>query len=158
MKQEEVAAFNRKIASSNATGLIRVLFEIYFAYESDALQALEDGDQDAYVSAVRQCGQVMEHLKNSLDFTYPIARELYPLYNFVEERMAKAMYRKQRQDFTEARRIVEPLAEAFSKIAAEDHSEPLMKNAQEVTAGLTYGRTSLNEAFGNEELSRGFWA
>lgn len=158
MKQEEIAAFNRKIASSNATGLIRVLFEIYFAYEADALQALEEDDQEGYVVAVRQCGQVMEHLKNSLDFTYPIAKELYPLYNFVEGIMAKAMYRKDKQDFAEARRIVTPLAEAFAEIAAADDSEPLMKNAQEVTAGLTYGRDSLNEAFGNEEASRGFWA
>jgi flagellar protein FliS len=157
MKQEDIAAFNRRIAGSNRTGLIVVLFDIYFAYEKDALQALDENDQNAYVKAVRQCGQVMEHLKNALDFTYPIAKELYPLYTFVERTMAKAMYRKNKQDFLDARKVVEPLADAFSQIAATDNSEPLMENAQEVTVGLTYGRTSLQEAYDQKETSRGFW-
>lgn len=158
MKQEDIATFTRKIAASNATGLIQVLFEIYFSYEQEALKALEDDDGKAYVLAVRQCSQVVRHLKDSLDFTYAISRELFPLYDFVERTLARAMYRKKKQDFEAAGRVMTSLSEAFAEIAAADDSEPLMQNTQEVTVGLTYGRTSLHESFGGQEENRGFWA
>lgn len=158
MKQEEIAGYNRRIVNSNATGLIAVLFDIYFAYEEEAIEALQKEDVDTYVKAVRQCGQVMQYLKDALDFTYDISKELYSLYTFVQELMAKAMYMKREQEILEARKVVSPIAEAFAEIAKEDKSEPMMENTQQVTAGLTYGKKSLNEAYGSQEDSRGFWA
>ena len=51
------------------------------------------------------------------------------------------------------------LHESFEKIAQEDTSETVMKNSQQVYAGLTYGKGTLNEVFMNpNEASRGFKA
>lgn len=158
MNKESMTMFTRKIANSNGCGLIVVLFEIYFAYEKDALQALELDDEKEYLHALRQCSQVMRHLKDSLDFSYEISYQLYPLYQFVEETLAKAMYRKKKADIENASKVVKPLWESFEEIAKVDTSAPLMKNTQEVTVGLTYSKNNLNEAYTKEESSRGFWA
>ena len=53
MRQEEIVDFNRKIAESNPTQLICVLYEIYFAYQRDAIEALEADNQEKYIKAVR---------------------------------------------------------------------------------------------------------
>jgi len=51
------------------------------------------------------------------------------------------------------------LYDAFSQIAKEDTSEPIMKNTETVYAGYTYGKNSLNEAaFDGTQSSRGFLA
>lgn len=42
MTAETIATFTRKIAASNRTGLVCVLYEIYFAYETEALDFLEE--------------------------------------------------------------------------------------------------------------------
>ena len=39
---------------------------------------------------------------------------------------------------------------------AQDHSEPLMKNTQQVYAGYTYGRDNLVETCQDSDSSRGF--
>ena len=57
MTAETIATFTRKIAASNRAGLVCVLYEIYFAYETEALDFLEEqktGDVTDYTKAVRQ--------------------------------------------------------------------------------------------------------
>lgn len=166
MTQEEIGVYTRRIAASNRTELICVLFDIFESNATEAQDLLKNkGDtsfneeqQSAYVHALRQCGQVARHLKDALDFTYPIARELFPLYDYVERVVAKAMYRQNPDEIAEARHLMHELGEAFATIAKEDASAPVMSNAQQVAAGLTYGRDSLNETLEGSQVSRGYWA
>lgn len=158
MRQEEIVDFNRKIAESNPTQLICVLYEIYFAYQRDAIEALEADNQEEYIKAVRGCSRVVQHLRSVLDFTYEISGELYALYTFVARELAKAMYRKKKQEILDAGKIMKSLEEAFIQVAKEDSREPMMNNTQKVTVGLTYGRHQLNESVAKDIGTRGFWA
>ena len=55
-------------------------------------------------------------------------------------------------------KVVKNLRDAFEKVSEEDHSKPLMMNAQKVYAGLTYGKGSdLSEVY-QTEANRGFQA
>ena len=158
MTKDDMIAFNRRITESNPTQLICVLFDMYFAYEKDAITALEESRQEEYIYAARQCGQVVEHLRSVLNFDYEISRELFSLYTFVEERIAGAMYSRKKQYFAEAAKVMHSLQEAFEKVAQEDGRQPLMKNTQQVTVGLTYGRNQLNESVARDIGTRGYWA
>lgn len=158
MKKEDIAAFNRKIVNSNPTELICVLYEIYFTYETEAVESLFAMQQEDYVDAIRHCGQVVEHLRSILNFEYPISTNLYALYTYVERKLAKAMYKKSEQEIREAGKVMKELQEAFVQVAYEDHRKPLMKNTQQVTVGLTYGKNNLNEAIATDVETRGFWA
>ena len=48
------------------------------------------------------------------------------------------------------------LYDGFVHAAGQDHSEPLMKNTQQVYAGYTYGRDNLVETCQDSDSSRGF--
>lgn len=161
MTAETIATFTRKIAASNRTGLVCVLYEIYFVYETEALDFLEEqktGDVTDYTKAVRQCGQVVRHLKEALDFSYDISYSLYALYDYVERTLARAMYEQKADTIHAAGNVMRHLQDSFVQLAKEDASAPLMGNTQQVTAGLTYGKGKLNESMGNMEINRGFFA
>jgi flagellar protein FliS len=51
------------------------------------------------------------------------------------------------------------LRDAYAVVSQQDNSGPVMKNAQTLYAGLTYGRKALNEAsIGFNDSKRGFMA
>ena len=52
--------------------------------------------------------------------------------------------------------IVLKLEEAYKEAAKTDKSPAIMGNTQQVYAGLTYGRGTLNESMGNPLENRGF--
>ena len=155
MTAETIATFTRKIVASNRSELICVLYEIYFSYEQEAIEALTgEGKEagDTYTKALRQCGQ------DALDFSYKISYSLYALYDFVERQLAKAMYEQKVEMIQSAGKIMRDLEESFVRVAKQDASGPMMGNAQQVTAGLTYGKGQLNESMGAMESNRGFFA
>ena len=124
----------------------------------DFLEEQKTGDATDYTKAVRQCGQVVRHLKEALDFSYDISYSLYALYDYVERTLARAMYEQKADTIHVAGNVMRHLQDSFVQLAKEDASAPLMGNAQQVTAGLTYGKGKLNESMGNMEINRGFFA
>ena len=56
----------------------------------------------------------------------------------------------------EAEKILKRLYTSFCEVAKSDTSGPLMRNTQQVYAGMTYGRTTLNESY-MEDSHRGFF-
>ena len=50
------------------------------------------------------------------------------------------------KDISQIAGMFRKLRDAYHTISKEDQSEPLMENAQNVYAGLTYGRTDINES------------
>ena len=158
MTKETISAFTLKITSSNKSQLINIVFEIYKVHEAEALEALESGDIKSATHSISKLIEVVNHLQKDLDFKYDISKELNALYDFVQRSLAKAIYQAKPEVIYEARVVMDELSDAFMQIAALDSSEPLMRNTQSVVAGYTYGRTSLNESFMNDQTSRGFWA
>ena len=61
--------------------------------------------------------------------------------------------------FAHATHVMERLLPSFREVAKQDTSEAVMKNVQQIYAGLTYGRGSLNETIGDDiGKNRGFEA
>ena len=91
-----------------------------------------------------------------LNFKYDISKQLYSLYVYSREQIAKAMYENRLEKIDEVERLLRRLSEAFGKIAQNDTSGPLMSNTQQVYAGMTYGKSSINENLVNADNQRGF--
>lgn len=157
MKQEERIDFNRRIIQSNPSQLICIFYEMYFVYQTDALEALETEKQEDYVQAIRSCIKIVEHLRSVLDFNYEISVDLYALYTLVQRLLSKAMYRKHADEIKRAGSIMSSLQEAFVQVAKTDEREPMMGNTQQVMVGLTYGKNRLNESVAKDIGTRGFW-
>ena len=91
-----------------------------------------------------------------MDFSYDISRELHPLYVYCRNQLAKSRYQYSVEGIDEAEKILRRLYAAFCEAAKTDTSGPLMTNTQQVYAGMTYGKSDLNEnCF--EDNHRGFF-
>ncbi|MBQ9631488.1 MAG: flagellar protein FliS [Lachnospiraceae bacterium] len=157
MTNEDKTYYTRRISQGNKSDIIVVVYDIYFSYGEDAKIALAKKQWDAFDVAVRHMSEAVRHLMEALDFSYDIAGQLYPLYDFVLRCMSRALIKREMEPLAEADRVMKELREAFIEVAKADTSGRQMQNAQTVTAGYTYGRGSLNEMT-EGAYNRGFLA
>lgn len=157
MKNEQLVDFTRRISQSNRSGLTVVTYEIFFAYMEDARAAYAAKEWEAYKEALRRGERVIEELIATLDFSYELAGQLYSIYVFCRDALARSMYKRKTGDMEDAVRLMKKLYDGFVQVAKEDNSAPLMKNTQQVYAGYTYGRDDLVETFQSSDASRGFF-
>lgn len=158
MKKEQIGDFTRRISQCNRSGLVVIMYDIFFAYLDDAKASHEAEVWDDYKEALRGGERVLSELISSLNFSYDMAKNLYSIYVFCRDSLAKSMYKRNLTDMAHARRLMEKLYDGFVHAAAQDTSEPLMKNTQQVYAGYTYGRDNLVETCQDSDISRGFFA
>lgn len=152
LKQE----FTRRLSQCNSGEMIVIMYDIVFAYMQEAKDAHEKNDYESYKTAVKRAQASIDTLCGALNFKYDIARDLHKLYVYAKNCLAKAIYQNRIDGIDEAEKILKRLYASFCEAAKQDTSGPLMKNTQAVYAGMTYGRTTLNENY-MEDSHRGFF-
>lgn len=134
-----------------------VIYDIFFAYLEDAYEAFEAKDWDYYKEAVRHAQRALTELMEVLDFSHrKMAANLYSIYAFCRDTLAKALYKRDLEEVKTAERLMKKLYQSFSEIARQDTSKPLMANTEQVYAGYTYGRSDVTEVSLNMQKNRGF--
>lgn len=156
MKREQIVDFTRRISQCNRGELVVVMYDIFFAYIEDAKEAFVAQEWDAYKEALRKGTRAIDELISALNFSYELAGNLYSIYVFCKDSLAKSMYKRDTTDMEHAMRLMRKLYDGFVQVAAQDSSAPLMKNTQQVYAGYTYGRDDLVETCQDMDMSRGF--
>lgn len=156
MKKEQISDFTRRISQCNRSGLVVIMYDIVFAYFADAKEAYANADWEEFKTAIRKGERAIDELISALNFSYDLAGQLYSIYVFCRDSLAKAMYRRKIEDLELAERLMRRLYDGFVKAAEQDTSEPLMSNTQQVYAGYTYGRQDLVETCQDFDTSRGF--
>lgn len=157
MKNELKQELTRRLSECNNGGLIIVMYDIYFAFSADVKCALNDGESDDLKKSIGDVQASLDELIGALDFSYSIASQLFSLYCYCKRLYSTALYKRAIAPVDEAESIMKKLLKSFEKVAAEDKSESLMSNTQKVYAGITYGRTQLNENC-IDDNQRGFLA
>lgn len=157
MKKEQISDFTRRLSQCNKGEMIVIIYDIYFAYADDAKEAYQSEDHDLFKTSVHKAQDVLTQLIKDLDFTYPLARNLYALYMYSRNSLSKALYTNALEPLYDAEKIMTRLYDSFKEAAKSDTSGPIMSNTQQVYAGMTYGRQSLNENY-MENQARGFFA
>ena len=158
MTQEKTQEFTRRLSCCNRGEMIVILYDILFTYLDDAIAAKEQGTYEEFRESAGKAGQVVHRLMDDLDFTYPIASELYPAYQFVSKLLALAVCKNTADSLKDAKRVLKNLYDGFTEAAKQDSSGPLMQHTQQVVAGMTYQKGSLTETLQGSESSRGFFA
>ena len=93
----------------------------------------------------------------ALDFSQPISFRLMSLYIYVNKMLVKARITKRPDSLEDVELVVEKLRAGFDGIKEQDTTGPVMQNVQQVYAGLTYGKGTLNETYLNsQDYNRGF--
>ena len=158
MDAEKKQEFIRRISQSNRSGLVIILYDMLYTYMEEAESEHAARNYDAFKDAVRNADQVVAELAGTLDFTYVLSGQLYPLYTFLRKSLMMSVVKNSTQGISDAKRVLMPLYTAFEKVAEQDTSEPLMRNTQQVYAGMTYGNENLIESFQEPDTPRGFFA
>lgn len=156
MKKEQIVDFTRRISQCNRGELVVVMYDIFFVYMEDAREAFAAQEWEAYKDALRKASRTIDELISALNFSYELAGNLYSIYVFCKDSLAKSMYKRDTTDMEYAVRLMKKLYDGFVQVAAQDMSAPLMKNTQQVYAGYTYGKDDLVETCQDANTSRGF--
>jgi len=166
MKQE----FTRKITQANKTELIIILYEMLSQYIEDAISSNQLGDKRQTIIEIRRATQCVDELIASLNLEYPLAINLFRLYQYIKRELLKVKTEsiesniEQMQANTEAVKslehiimIVHGLHEAYAEIVIEDTSGAVMTNIQTIYAGMTYGKKDINENMDSGVEKRGYF-
>lgn len=156
MTNDLIKDYTLKISQASRSEIIVILYDLSIQYLEDAKKSCESGNH----SAMREnCGaaiRVINDLINALDYSYELAASLYSMYEYISKEISLAVIKDSKEKLNDPIRYLGALREAFTKVAAEDKSGPLMDNTQSVYAGLTYGKGMLNENVTAANPNRGY--
>lgn len=156
MKAEEKKEYQRRITQANKTGLVVILYEMILKYIEDGLKAYDELNRREFVFNLDMARQCIWEMRGNLNFEFHLSNNLFAIYNFADRELAKDIFGCKNDNLEEIHMMFKKLHDAYEKISKDDKSEPLMGNAQEVYAGLTYGKGLLNETLDYKNQNRGF--
>ena len=119
---------------------------------------LKTGNAPEYRNELKSAQNFLGELIRSLDYNYPIASDLLKIYAYVQKILVASDVSGKDKGLEEVRGIMAKIGSAFTQIAPQDTSGSVMENTQQIVAGLTYGKGTLNEADVTAGSNRGFLA
>lgn len=159
MTKEATQIYTARITQASKTELVVITYEIILTDIDDARNAYESGDSSQYEKAIKHAIRLLNELMRNLDFKYEISYNLMSLYVYASKCLVNANFQKKPELLETADSILRKLMVGFEGICKEDSSGPLMQNTQQLYAGLTYGKGTLNEVYIDpREHNRGFKA
>ena len=147
MQKEAVQAFTARITQASKSELIVILYEMILSEIKEAEEAFERENMEAFDKELKQAQKYLGELMAALDYRYKLAYDLASLYQYINERIINAMIRKKPDSLKSAVSVLQKLLIGFEGVSREDTSGPMMRNTQQLYAGLTYGKGTLNETY-----------
>lgn len=145
MTRQEINDFGVKISQASRSGLIVIMYEMAIKYIDDGVAVLDKGNTEEFGKNIKRAKSVVNELASVLNMKYEISYELRRLYVFMISVLVKADIRKETDELLRVRDMLVELKNAFTAVCDNDNSGPMMQNTEQVYAGLTYSRSSLNE-------------
>ena len=158
MDKEKQKDFARRVTQANKTQLVAITYDIILENIDCAYADLESGNIDDYRAELKSAQNFLGDLMRSLDFKYPLSFNLLKLYEYVQVILVSSEISGENRGLDSAKSVLSKLGSAFHEISLQDDSEALMENTQQIVAGLTYGKGTLNEADMGAATNRGFLA
>lgn len=159
MEKEKLNAYAARVTQANRSELVVIMYEAFLDSVEEAEKMLEQDDVAGCERETERARGFLTELMGSLDFTYEISHYLRRIYVYAYRELCQGLALRDSERLQQAANAIRKLYPAFTEVAKQDDSEPVMQNAQAVYAGLTYGKDSLNENVGVEvNINRGFQA
>lgn len=159
MTKEKIQAFTARVTQASRSELIVILYEMALTELDDAREAYEAGNLASFDKGLKKSQKYINELIVALDYNYSVSYDLLNLYLYVNKRIITAIIRRNPISLDSAQSILGKLLTGFEGVSKADHSGPMMRNTQQLYAGLTYGRGKLNETYIDpDNRSRGFIA
>jgi len=158
MRGELKKEFARRITQANPVSMITILYDMALVYLEDAKEALRARQEKKFVQEVHRAQDCLMELMASLNMKYEPAPALYALYLYMHRELANAVISSSADFLSQPVSILGRLRDAYLELEKAGSFEPVMDNAQQIYAGLTYGKHSLVESVAQPVNNRGFLA
>jgi flagellar protein FliS len=155
MTREDINVYTNRISNANPTQLIVVMYDMAIDYLKSAVRYVDEGSKTEFTAELKRAKRVINQLTSVLDMKYPVSGELKNIYLFMNNAIVRANARYETEELTRCIAMLEKLRAAFFEVSKQDTQTAVMKNTQQLYAGLTYSRNSLNETM-SEDYNRGF--
>lgn len=159
MKKERIQSFAARVTQASRSELTVILYEMVITELDEAKEAHSSGDMDSFVKELKKAQKYVNELMATLDYRHAMSYDLLSLYLFASKGIVTAIMKKDPKELIGVESIMNKLLVGFEGVSKEDKSGPMMRNTQQLYAGLTYGKGTLNETFIDPNSnSRGFIA
>ena len=157
VNQVQKKEYTARVAQANRSQLVVIIYELFLIAIEEAEAEFHKGRLEDGVREIKRAEGFLQELMGSLDKRYDIAEPLMRLYRYIYEQLIFSVIRRKMVNGEVIKEVMGKLKAAFVEVDKEDDSEAVMENAQQLYAGLTYGKGSLNEVLISEnEKNRGF--
>lgn len=156
MTNESIKTYSYRISQASPTELIVVMYDMAVEYLTDA-KGIINTDDTVYKHYVKCAKRIVDSLSVSLDMQYDISKELLRLYIIMSRYLIKASSTKEEKLIDTVVNMLKKLRKSFYEISLTDTSGPMMKNAQQVYAGLTYSNAGSSNEYSKDSVNnRGY--
>lgn len=145
MDKEMLQGFAARVAQANKSELVVVIYEAALASIEEGKKYLQDGSIEEARQEIKRAQGMIDELMRSLDMQYTIAHYLRQLYIYAYRELCHGIAARDASLFDHSTDVLQGLLPSFQELAKQDTSAPVMGNTQQIYAGLTYGRGTLNE-------------
>ncbi|MBQ9935532.1 MAG: flagellar protein FliS [Lachnospiraceae bacterium] len=156
MTKEQIKEFTLRTTNSNHSGLILVLFDVVNVYISDSINAYDSDDKEQYIKSIRLAKKSHNELISCINPKDELGRKVLSVFRFIYGKLVSSEVKRRPDDLDRCRAMLDNLRVGFEKLHSLDDEEPVMKNAHQVYAGLTYGKGTLSESTLGDTYNRGF--
>lgn len=147
MKKEAIQAFTTRVTQASRSDLTVILYEMILMQLAEASQAYQRTDLEEFDKELKRAQRYVNELIVSLDYQYSISYELLSLYLYINKRIITAIIKRNPVSLESAVSVMKKLLIGFEEVSKQDKSGPMMRNTQQLYAGLTYGKGILNETY-----------
>lgn len=157
MTQEQIQTYTLRVSQASPCELVVIMYDIILDDVKNARAAKHAKDEKQYQAELVHAGRFLNELMDALDFSQPVSYRLMSLYIYVNKMLVQARVSKRWDSLNDVEMVIEKLRAGFDAIKAQDTTGPVMQNVQQVYAGLTYGKGTLNETYLDaRDYNRGF--
>jgi len=155
MTKEEINGYSYRVTQASRTELVVIMYDVALNYLSDSMNYYGNENIESFRDEIKKAKRVINELTSVLDMKYNISLELMRLYIYMNNVLVRSSIRKEVDELKVVMSMLEKLRSSFEKVSEHDNSGPMMKNTQQVYAGLTYSNGGLNE-YHDQTAKRGF--
>ena len=152
MNNDLIRTYSYRISQANRTELVVIIYDLALDYLKEACEVEEiEEKRHAIVGAQR----AIDELIVGLNMEFDLSKNLFVIYNFVKRRLISNFARFDRDEVCKLQNILLKLRQSFYEVSKVDESASLMKNTQNVYAGLTYSKVGYCESISGN-ANRGY--
>lgn len=156
MTSEKKQEFTLRISNANKTQMITILYEILMCYADDAIDMLGEGKREDALTCIDKAQSCLDELIRSVDRRLELGKNLHRIYLFSKKELTVAGATGSMNKIWRVKQNIKTLHEAYKELEQYDTTGPMMDNCQSVYAGLTYGKSALNESIAASSYNRGY--